>query len=608
MIIRKNLVWLFVAAVFFSCQENVDNPSGGQQSGPVDDGGKYTEQEVTINRDGVKAGSATLRFYDKMGDVPYISVTDFHKVMLPSGSMTVNRMGDVYEIINSGGTATVDVKSDRLTSSAFFTVFDLSSLIGTGIPSSVSYDGAPYIKPIENILTPSISTVSLDFGKHHIDLYDDGSNIYFPYATLADIYSDMSFHVTYYNDAGRELIVSTETSTDAFKKIEPGRKERIFNRKEVSEKMASYRYNELCFVFDYIYGYPGRNNELFRVGLENCGLDAALDKAQAGTKVKELLKSRETAAFVLGMDALQYYAYDRGHTNMAQSEKLSGFSDLMTRYEALTIQYPEVAALIMEQLSIEEDFQNYAVNLMTAREKIYGDKKYILSSDKSTAVLVLNSFMDVDLEGWKTYYASQKTEADKEALFCRDGNMFATFLKGVQQARKDGAKNVILDLTLNGGGSSDIAIGILSLIAKDEALRQKVTLKSDYVLSKQSATTRYIVDRNFDGKFDAEDAKVDFSDLNFTVLTSNYSFSCANLMPSLMKDSGFKVVGEQSGGGVCAIQMQFTPEGIDYSISCHRMRLMNVKGENIDKGIPVDIAVAADKLYDIDYLAQKVKE
>jgi len=250
----------------------------------------------------------------------------------------------------------------------------------------------------------------------------------------------------------------------------------------------------------------------------------------------------------------------------------------------------------------------HAGEMTELRKGTYGKKKYIASTDKSTAVIVINDFMSLDYEGWKAYYASQKTEADWQTLLARDSNMVATFLSGVRQARKDGVKNVILDVTLNGGGSSDIVLTLLSLITRNETERQQVTLYADYVISKQATTTHYVVDRNFDGKFDEADAKVDYSDLNFAILTSNYSFSCGNLMPSVMKDSGFKVMGERSGGGCCAIQFQYTPDGMQYGISCYRLRMVNAKGENIDVGVPIDIDIPVEKFYDIDYLAEKFKK
>ncbi|MCR4584056.1 MAG: hypothetical protein K5764_10975, partial [Prevotella sp.] len=566
-----------------------------------------TEQVVTVSRDGVKDGKTTIRFYSDMEGVPYISMADFHKVMLPKGSMKVSRQGNCYEVATSGGTALVDVKADRLTTSHIVSIFDLSSLLGPNIPCAVTYDNSPYVKPKERTLLPEVTTVTFDFKKYNIDLHDDGTDVYVPYATLADIYSDMNLHVTYYNDKRQELVVNTQLNLNGFDTIDEGRTERIYGRAEVTDDLAQYRYNELCFVFDYIYGYPGRDNELFKAGLEQCGFDAALDKAKAGTEVKKLLKSKDNVSFMLGMNGLQQLAEDGGHTRVTQNYNLKQLPAVSDRLDALANEHPAVQQLIQAYDKYTKDFADYSEKIKVLRKHYYGNKKYIVSADKSTAVITLDDMMYLDMDGWKAYYASEKTEADWETLLARNENLVATLLSGVRQARKDGVKNVILDVTLNTGGSSDLVVAILSLITRNETERQQVKLYSDYVISKQASTTTYVVDRNFDGKFDAEDAKVDYSDLNFMVLTSHRSFSCANLFPSVLKDSGFKVMGERSGGGSCAIQFQFTPDGMMYIISCYRLRMLNAKRENIDAGVPVDIPVPADKFYDIEYLSGKTK-
>ncbi len=600
-------VWLLMSIALFANCTNDDNNSEYAKVVPVDDGGQYTETEVTLNRNGVKDGTTVLRFYSKVDGVPYISVKVFHKVIFPQGSMNLNRLGDLYEITTSGGTAMIDVKADRFTTSSIISIFDMIGSFGSDIPCAVSYDGSQFLKPKDRQLLPEMATVTFDFKKYDIDIYDDGSNVYLPYATLADIYSDMNLNTSYYNDGDKELIINSSLDFNSYNKMDPNRNERIYGRQEVTDDFAKYRYNELCFVFDYIYGYPGHDNELHRVGMENCGFDAALDKATSGAEVKKLLKSKDNAAFLMGLDGLQELAFDGGHTNMTQANIIAGMPAVKARRDTYDALYPATAALYKEYMDKMIVISNYFGKIQTLREKAYGDKKYIVSSDKTTAVIVLNSFMDLDYEGWKTYYASQKTEADWEQLLARDGNLLATFLSGVKQARKDGVKNIILDLTQNSGGSSDLVLAVLSLITRDETERQQVSLYSDYVISKQASTTHYVVDRNFDGKFDDADAKVDYTDLNFAVLTSQRSFSCGNLMPSVMKDSGFKVMGERSGGGACAIQIQFTPDGMMYIISCYRLRMLNAKRENIDAGVPVDVEVPIDKFYDIDYLAGKIK-
>ena len=101
-------------------------------------------------------------------------------------------------------------------------------------------------------------------------------------------------------------------------------------------------------------------------------------------------------------------------------------------------------------------------------------------------------------------------------------------------------------------------------------------------------------------------------DLNIAVLISKISFSCANLLPSLMKDTGFPVIGERSGGGACAVQPFITPEGMQFQISSARARLTNDKWENIDTGIEpnyvVDITDGYDDYYDISTISDIINK
>ncbi len=392
--VLRNLWLLASVALFVNCS-NEDNHAGGAKVVPVDDGGQYTETVVTLNRNGVKNGTATLRFYSNLDGIPYISIKDFHKVMLPQGSMTVSRKGDLYEIATSGGTAMVDVKADQFVTSSIISIFDMISLIGRDIPCSIPYDGSLYLKPKDLQLLPEVASVTFDFKKYSIDLHDDGSNIYFPYATLADIYSDMNMNTTYYNDGDKELIITTD-EIENYVKVDPDRNERIYGRQEVSDALAQFRYNELCFVFDYIYGYPGRDNELFRAGMEQYGLDAALDKAKSGSEVKRLLKSKDNAAFLLGMDGFQQLVDDGGHTSVSQAKNIAELPAVLARLEACAAQYPATVALVKEYSDNRNKLKSYVSKMQTLRKESYGDKKYIVSSDKSTAVIVLNSFMDMD--------------------------------------------------------------------------------------------------------------------------------------------------------------------------------------------------------------------
>ena len=127
------------------------------------------------------------------------------------------------------------------------------------------------------------------------------------------------------------------------------------------------------------------------------------------------------------------------------------------------------------------------------------------------------------------------------------------------------------------------------------------------VLTGQKMKVSYEVDRNLDGKFDEKDKEVNIN-LNVGVIISNYSFSCANMLPAMMKDYGIALIGQQSGGGSCCVLFNPSAEGFGYRYSTHRARLINQKGENIDEGIKPDYQLEnPDEFFDIAKIGQLIE-
>lgn len=79
------------------------------------------------------------------------------------------------------------------------------------------------------------------------------------------------------------------------------------------------------------------------------------------------------------------------------------------------------------------------------------------------------------------------------------------------------------------------------------------------------------------------------------------------MLPSLMKDYGYLIIGEKSGGGSCSIQRMCTAEGFCYILSSSRMRLTNKAGENIDRGVEPHIALEVKQATGQDEYGDYVK-
>ena len=96
--------------------------------------------------------------------------------------------------------------------------------------------------------------------------------------------------------------------------------------------------------------------------------------------------------------------------------------------------------------------------------------------------------------------------------------------------------------------------------------------------------------------------------MNIGVLCSKVAFSCGHQFPTLMKDYGFPIMGEQSGGGTCCIQVMQTADGQNFIISTYRDRSTDKVFANTDAGITPNegYAFGYDHFYDLDFLTTKL--
>ena len=103
--------------------------------------------------------------------------------------------------------------------------------------------------------------------------------------------------------------------------------------------------------------------------------------------------------------------------------------------------------------------------------------------------------------------------------------------------------------------------------------------------SNGGVTTSYSIDVNLDGVFDENDS---IADKNLYCITSPVSFSCGNLVPSLLKESGrVTLLGNTSGGGACSVQFGSLADGSIFQISSPNRLAVVTNGSYyaIDRGI-----------------------
>ena len=575
------------------------------------DGGSYTEKVVPVVTKIAPDRQVTLRFYDNMPNVAYISAADFQSIVLPGSTMTVTHTGaGQYTLTNADATATVNINDDVFVTDGFEAFTNQMGLLQPGM-ANVYYDGMPFVRYKKVSYFPLKATTTLDMGAYGIDLHADGKGaVYFPFATLADMYTDLYYHHAGFN--GEKVVANLSLNEVGLEKIDPDYNKPLVARTIRPADLTDFNYKELCFAMDHFYGYPGRIK--YNDALKAKGLDKALEEdIESGPAIKKLLLSEKFSDYMLGMVGLTGVYFD-GHTAMDISSALGKITDhpeLYKEYQAGLMANQGVMAMVMSAVMEMRAMVADGQAVEALRPKVYGEGvTYVKKGD--TAVCVFDSFNERNEQAWKDYYAGTGPMPTVENAPNDDMVIFLDALK--KAAADPEVKNFVIDITANGGGSADIVLAMTSLIL------DKSYISQDNSLTGQRAIVEYEVDRNFNGVFDAADQDVHY-DLNFAVLTSPMSFSCGNLFPTILKDAGIPVMGATSGGGACAIQAMCTADGFCFQISSFRARLNTLDGDNIDGGVTPDIPIAADgtvevklseensmtvkdysKYFDIDYL------
>lgn len=532
--------------------------------------GEYKEVEVQIFKDELTDQTVPIRFYKETPHVAYMGVSEYFDLMLGGGLVVEDHGDGSYTLTNPGGaTAEVDTVKGTVSSEDMPSFENYYEDAKKGAASSFRDSTASYLRLREVVYEGDPSPVVFDLGSLGIAIHGDSDEVWLPVSIVTTWLTDIAQNRVVYN--GRYLYVCR--GSDGYEQdktfYDTRYIEQILTGQDRKEDLTSYSYGELGFIFRYMYGYPGRT-KLDDAVLREQGLDAALKTAgDNGAKLAGDLSSRDFRDFWFGMYSLSGTVLEDGHNNTALN---IGVIDAEN-----TDKYSEFRAYTWERFddaSISEftlNFVNAMTSIYDARPTEYADSKYYKSGD--TAFILLASF-SVDTPAWELYY-EQGGELPDDTM--------GDAARGLQKASEDGEiRNVVIDLSTNGGGYSDAAMGVLSLMTGRDYLCGYNELTG------QNFKVYFDVDRNLDGKFDEKDEEVHY-DFNYGALTSRASFSCGNMFPYLVRDEGGMVIGERSGGGSCSIQKAVLSEGFEISISGCKFKLKDKSGSDLEKGVAPDV-------------------
>ena len=333
-----------------------------------------------------------------------------------------------------------------------------------------------------------------------------------------------------------------------------------------SEALTEYGYRELCLELNCFYGLKEAHSiQDFNMFLLQTGLYADLldpDPAKADQAVSDLV----------------LYWLDDGHSSFIGHSWMAAAN-------------PEYSLGTSNARMAEDNPEKIFSRLLSSN----AEEPYYETGD--TAFVTLDSFdLASDGNGIADHYAL----AEKNEL---PGDTFSIIIDAHRQITRENSpvRNVVLDLSCNGGGIASAAVYTLCWFLGTASVSIHETFTGS------QSTSYYMADVNLDHVYDENDTLAGRG-LDLYCLISPESFSCGNLVPWAFKADGkVTLLGRVSGGGSCCVRPFMTAWGTSLQISGSD-RISFVKNGSyydVDRGVEPDYLIRSyENFYDREALAK----
>ena len=416
------------------------------------------------------------------------------------------------------------------------------------------------------------------FDDYDIKHFTYENNVYYPLGLLDTTFIDNSGYYFTYNYAHIFSTVDVDSySTVEFKDGEQfftfdSQMEKVANEYTLPSYLINYNSGLFLYMMDNFYGLRKQKNiQSFASYYKKQGL------------YSNLFSKNSTTRGLAFSDACSIL--DDNHTLFISANKSWGEDQF-----GLIRRYGDGCITRSKTKSALQDYRNSAT----------GDKKAkvdpVYSQDGKTAVVAFDSF-----EFGSSEEVFNEDNSIKETA--KEHDTFFRLISAFNEIKNKGTvQNIVLDISLNGGGVLGIMLKLLALISKDN---------SSQIVMYQEPTTQvsiYVprVDINNDGKYDLEDCFGD--DFNIYILTSDCSFSCGNAFPCAAQLHGdAKIIGQKSGGGECIVSVHYLPnsEYVYHSGNIH-IGALDKEGKKFigfENGATPDIEIeVGPNFYSVEYL------
>ena len=513
-------------------------------------------------------GFPTL-FFNIAPDVPYFELDQFTTMFsIATGTRCLEAEGNVIHNDATNVSIVFDVEKNTIYTEDLDQATNFTGTTAPNDPLTAKNDAIARIDNAKTTYTKGKAiTIKLNDYKARLVEYDDKTFV--PFAFLNAIFfqnagAPIAFNGDDYYLVDEEAMVEKEDGEYVLTAYGESFYEGSLSEKEErSESYASYFYYSFLFQMEYFNGKAPES------------LDAKLE--ELGLKEKMLSKDSKVADEALAT-AVAAIFHDGGHTAFIMRGMTCPFdADESKKLTSLLDEY--------DSRCVETNEEYKQMKALRGEKKAY-------EKEGSTALIRLDSFDATPsfIERGQTSYPSiDKLREDYES---ESPSTFAFLYFTFKDIEEDSSvKNVVFDVTMNGGGDVNALGYALSFMTDDPV---KINFKNTFTGALYSEAVNYDNDLNEETDEDSYEGKY-----NFYILTSGYSFSCANAFPCIAKDNNLAtIIGERSGGGDCQAKMMASIEGSSYQTS-GTASIRHEDGASVDNGQEVDYAYPMSDFYDV---------
>lgn len=503
---------------------------------PWEDSGKIVEERslpfYNLSEEYSMSATSLATHFDANG-VPYVDVGDYLQAMDgmlidASISQSISTLFNTLTLtVAAGEGQTLAMELDwsnntiEVNSTSFFTY-------PTHSPS-VS-DFSSYYRQVAGSATASGTTEKrYEFNPYGIDFYHVDGQVLVPFSVLNLLFGSQNMYNVYFNGEAYYGIDYYLTSDHPrYEEIQQG----PWKSTLPSEGFQRFNYGFLCFAMDNFYGLK----DFYAKGI-------SFDEYLTSKGLKEQILSTQDSESTKGYLNFLMKDLDELHTSIITANFFSRSESISTvgyRGPFRQRYYAQGASLLAAQETAFGTTADGAVDVPPVR--------YYPASNPTVAILHFDSFQ----------VGTQSQIEGSEPWRYDTYEFMRHYLSEIRA--KGNVQKVVIDLATNGGGAIAGMIRALGFLT-DRNLPYAIR----YSDTGASLSTTFEVDADGDGSYADPDA---YSEFQYSVLTSVATFSAANYFTSIFRSMGLgKVIGQTSGGGMCAVLPIVLPDGTGVAMS-----------------------------------------